>query len=84
MLTERSTLPVLLGSGWYKGRLGYEEGVFIYSDKFGCIAELHIEYADGNGDVIATGEDWQYYPSDITYSDIYDGEGIDRTLNAGL
>ena len=83
MLTENSTLSVMLGNGWYKGRLGYEDGVALYGNRFGCIAELHVEYADGSKDVIATGESWQHYPSDIIYSDIYDGEGIDRTLNAG-
>ena len=82
MLAENNTLSVTLGNGWYKGRLGYEGGVSIYGDKFGCIAELRIEYTDGTEDVITTDESWQYYPSDITYSDIYDGEGIDRTLNA--
>ena len=82
MLTENSTLSVMLGNGWYKGRLGYEGGISVYGDKFGCIAELHIEYAGGE-DVIVTDESWRYYPSDITCSDIYDGEGIDRTLNAG-
>ena len=83
MLTENSTLSVTLGNGWYKGRLGFDGGSALYGDKFGCIAELRIEYPDGGGDVIATDESWQYYPSDITYSDIYDGEGVDRTLNAG-
>ena len=83
MLAEDSTLSVMLGNGWYKGRLGFDGASAVYGGKFACIAELHIEYADGTRDVIATDGSWQYYPSDITYSDIYDGEGIDRTLNAG-
>lgn len=83
MLAENSTLSVMLGNGWYKGRLGFDGASAVYGDKFACIAEFHIEYADGTRDVITTDESWQYYPSDITCSDIYDGEGIDRTRNAG-
>lgn len=82
MLTENSTLSVMLGNGWYKGRLGYEGASAVYGDKFACIAELHIEYTGGYEEVIATDENWQYYPSDIIFSDIYDGEGVDRTKNA--
>ena len=83
MLSGENTLSVLLGNGWYKGHLGFDGGSAYYGDKFACIAEMHVEYADGGEDVIITDENWQYYPSDIIYSDIYDGEGIDRTLNAG-
>ena len=83
LLTDSSTLSVMLGNGWYKGRLGFDGASALYGDRFACIAELYIEYADGSEDVIVTDESWEYYPSDITYSDIYDGEGIDRTRNAG-
>ena len=83
MLSENSTLSVMLGNGWYKGRLGFDGASALYGNKFGCIAELRVEYADGTEDVVGTDESWQYYPSDITYSDIYDGEGIDRTRKAG-
>ena len=83
MLAHNSTLSVMLGNGWYKGRLGFDGGSAIYGDRFACIAELHIEYDDGSGDVIVTDESWRYYPSDIICSDIYDGESIDRTLRGG-
>lgn len=81
-LKDSNTLSVLLGNGWYKGRLGFGGAGAVYGDRFACIAELHIEYAGGSEDIIATDDSWQYYPSDITYSDIYDGEGIDRCKNA--
>ena len=83
LLETSSTLSVMLGNGWYKGRLGYEGASAVYGDKFACIAELHIQYADRTEEIISTDESWQYYPSDIIYSDIYDGEGIDRTKNTG-
>lgn len=83
LLEEENTLSVLLGNGWYKGRLGYEGGVSVYGDKFALIAELCVEYESGLQETYGTDETWNYYGSDIVYSDIYDGEGINRLLYAG-
>ncbi len=77
---KESMLTVLLGNGWYKGRLGYEGGASIYGDRFLLIAALHITYTDGSSETISTDECWQYRGSDIAASDIYDGEVLDRTL----
>lgn len=82
LLGESNTLSILLGNGWYKGRLGYEGGEHLYGNQFAAIAELHIQYTDGTEDTIATDESWVAVPSDVTYSDIYDGEGWDRTAYA--
>lgn len=79
---ESNTLSVLLGNGWYKGRIGYHGEQEVFGNRFACIAELMIEYQDGKHVCIATDETWTYRGSDITYSDIYDGEGIDRLLYA--
>lgn len=76
-------LSVLLGNGWYKGRLGYEGGEALYGDRFMLIGELYLEYEDGEHEAIGTDESWEYYGSDIRESDIYDGETIDRLLYDG-
>ncbi|MCF0142505.1 MAG: family 78 glycoside hydrolase catalytic domain [Parasporobacterium sp.] len=83
LLAAESLFTVMTGNGWYKGRLGYNGDVSIYGDKFGCLAELHIEYADGSSEIISTDESWTYEKSQITESDIYDGETIDRTVEPG-
>jgi alpha-L-rhamnosidase len=80
MLKKNGVLSVHLGNGWYKGRLGYEGKSEIYGNRFACIAELHVEYEDGSKEQIVTDESWKYYASDVEYSDIYDGEGINRLL----
>ena len=79
LLTDSNTLSILLGNGWYKGRLGYDGESALYGNQFAAIAELHIEYTDGTHSVIATDSAWVAQPSDITFSDIYDGETLDRT-----
>ena len=76
-------LEILCGNGWYKGRLGYEGAREVYGDRFMALAELHIFYADGSEQVCGTDESWQYCGSDFAFSDIYDGECLNRLLWAG-
>ncbi|MDY3751949.1 alpha-L-rhamnosidase [Christensenella minuta] len=83
MLRGDAVLSVLLGNGWYKGRLGYDGRREIYGDRFALIAELVLEYTDGTVETVATDESWTYRGSEIEYSDIYDGEGINRLLYEG-
>ncbi len=79
LLDKENLIGVKLGNGWCKGRLGYEGGQALYGDRFALIAELHINYGS-TVEVLATDESWTYRPSQITFSDIYDGETIDRTI----
>ena len=82
LLDTDNRICVKLGNGWYKGRLGYEGGSAVYGDAFALLAELHIQYAGGE-QVVATDGSWTYRPGEITASDIYDGETIDRTVSGG-
>lgn len=77
MLSQENTLSIITGNGWYKGRLGYEGANAVYGDRFGIIAELHIDYENGAHEVIKTDDTWKYRMSAIISSDIYDGEVID-------
>lgn len=79
-----NTLSIALGNGWYKGRLGYNGSASVYGKQYAAIAELHLEYADGTEETIITDESWTAQPGDTTSSDIYDGEGVDRTLYASF
>ena len=73
-------IELLTGNGWYKGRLGYEGRSAIFGDRFQAIAELRVTLVGGEEQVIATGADWQYRGSDFAFTDIYDGECLDRLL----
>ena len=76
-------LSILTGNGWYKGRLGYEGQSEVYGNRFQVIAELHVRLKDGSERVIATDESWQYRGSDFEFTDIYDGECLNRLLWQG-
>ncbi|MCM3848303.1 glycoside hydrolase family 78 protein [Pseudonocardia sp. DR1-2] len=68
----------LLGDGWYRGRLGFRGGHRnLYGTDLSLIAQLEIEYADGERDVVATDAAWRAAPSPIVVSGLYDGETYD-------
>ena len=81
-LNHDDKLSVLMGNGWYKGRFGFtaHEDKGFYGDCWHLIAELHIRYRDGSEELIKTDEDWKLTFSNITFSNLYDGEHIDDTL----
>lgn len=82
MLKGAGTLSVLLGNGWYKARFGFNarENVGFYGNEWKLLAELRISYADGTKEVIGTDESWSVRRSNLTFSNLYDGEWRDDTL----
>jgi len=75
-------LSILLGNGWYKARFGFSarEDVGFYGNEWKLIAELRLTYADGTEAVIGTDESWTVRRSNILFSNLYDGEIMDDTL----
>ena len=79
-LQESGILSVELGNGWYKGRFGFDQATFTYGKEWKLIAELHLTYEDGETEIICTDDSWMVKRSNITFSNIYDGEHRDDTL----
>lgn len=77
-------LSVILGTGWYMGRLGWEDLNNLYGDTAALLAQLVVTYADGRTKIIKTDESWKSGKSAILYSEIYDGEKYDARINDGL
>ncbi len=77
----KNTLKVLLGNGWYKGRLGFDGGFYnLYGDKVSLIFEIYIEYDDGRKEIIKSDKECYCLKSQIVSNGIYDGEKIDMTI----
>lgn len=81
-MREEGDLCVLLGNGWYFGRFGFNDrdGKPYYGKGRKLIAELRLTYEDGAEEMIGTDESWQVSYSNIFFSNIYDGEQMDDTL----
>lgn len=76
-LASENLIEVTVGNGWYKGILSFDCKPNRYGDRVAAFAELHIDYADGSRDVVATDTDWKVRTGEILYSEIYNGETID-------
>ena len=49
-----NTLGALLGDGWYRGRLGWEDGTEQYGTELAALVQLDVECADGSRVSVAT------------------------------
>lgn len=69
-----------IGSGWYKGELGWRSRRNLYGGREALIMELHLTYEDGTTEKILTDGSWQSsYRGPILYSEIYHGETYDAS-----
>ncbi|WP_435749183.1 family 78 glycoside hydrolase catalytic domain [Microbacterium sp. PMB16] len=76
-------LELLLGNGWYRGRLGFAGADANYGEEISVAAVLEIDYSDGSGQQIVTSEEWTAEASDITRNSLYNGQTIDARLRSG-
>ncbi|HYJ75437.1 MAG TPA: family 78 glycoside hydrolase catalytic domain [Kineosporiaceae bacterium] len=77
---DRLVLGLLLGNGWFRGRLGWGGGRAYYGAELGALAQLEIVFSDGHRQVLGTDETWRAGPSDVVENDLYDGQTIDARL----
>ncbi|MFF3503321.1 family 78 glycoside hydrolase catalytic domain [Streptomyces sp. NPDC003247] len=71
-----NTLSVLLGDGWYRGRLGVD-GRALYGERLALLAQLEVTLEDGTRIVLASDDSWRACDSEILSADLYDGQVTD-------
>lgn len=76
----KNGIGALLGSGWYKGVLGWDGKNEHYGNRTALLVQIHIDYADGRQEVIVSDSSWKVSGSPILRSEIYDGETYDARL----
>ncbi|GAA4012538.1 glycoside hydrolase family 78 protein [Allokutzneria multivorans] len=70
-------IDVLLGNGWYRGRLGWQGKRAHYGDRLALLAQLEVTCEDGSEHVFGTDSTWTARSSHITADDLYDGQTTD-------
>lgn len=76
-----NAIGVLLGDGWFRGRLGFGGGqANIYGDRLALLAQLEVTYADGTTERIVSDQDWRAATGPLLENDLYDGETYDARL----
>ena len=73
-------LEVLLGNGWYRGRLGFRGRRGLYGDRLALLAQLEVTTADGAVHVLGTDTSWTARESGVLADDLYDGQRTDLRL----
>ncbi len=77
LMQHQNAMGIILGDGWFRGRLGWRQGRSVWGDELAAIAQLMVTYADGSKEIFITDDSWQATTGPIMQSDIYDGEEYD-------
>jgi alpha-L-rhamnosidase len=78
-----NNLDVLLGNGWYRGRLGYTGDRALYGHRLALLAQLEVTTTDGAVHVLGTDATWVARESEVVADDLYDGQSTDLRLRDG-
>ena len=73
----KNAIGVMVGNGWYRGFLAWQNNKDIYGKKLALLFQLSITYSDGSVETIVSDENWKSSNGAIRYSEIYHGETID-------
>jgi len=73
-------LAAMLGDGWFRDRLAWNERRNVYGKKVALLAQLEITYADGTEEIVGSDEKWRASTGAVLESDIYNGETYDARL----
>lgn len=71
---------VMLGDGWYRGFLAWNNNRNSYGKQLGLIFQLEVEYTNGKIERILSDDTWKASTGPVLRSDIYNGELYDARL----
>ncbi|MEP7109164.1 MAG: family 78 glycoside hydrolase catalytic domain [Ferruginibacter sp.] len=79
MLQEgQNAVGAMLGDGWYRGALAWENNWGIWGKKLGLLCQLRVQYMDGTEETIISDKDWKgTQDGPVTMNGIYNGESYD-------
>jgi alpha-L-rhamnosidase len=75
-----NALGVLLGNGWYRGYLAWEDRRNHYGDRLALLCQIEITYKDGRKEVVGSDPGWKTATGPLLMSEIYHGETYDARL----
>ncbi|WP_456789739.1 family 78 glycoside hydrolase catalytic domain [Cellulomonas sp. P5_C5] len=74
--TGRNVLGIWLADGWYRGRLGFNGGLWdVYGDDVAVMVQLELVHDDGRVELVPL--EWRTKESAITSTGLYEGESCD-------
>lgn len=70
----KNEIKITVADGWYKGKIGLAGIGHQFGDKVALLAQIEVEYADGETIVIGTDNSFKAVTGEIEYSDLFIGE----------
>jgi alpha-L-rhamnosidase len=77
---HENAIGVILGDGWYRGKLGAFSQRNTYGERLALLVQLHLRYADGHQQLVLSDEGWQATTGPLLRSDVQAGEVYDARL----
>lgn len=75
-----NVIESVLGNGWYRGNLGWQDQHSVYGDDLALMMQLEITYAGGTTQRVVTDESWRAGSTGILQDDFYNGQTTDLTV----
>jgi alpha-L-rhamnosidase len=75
-----NAIGAILGSGWYRGQIGFRQHRNHYGNRLALLAQLEVTYADGTHETIGSDAQWKASTGPIQGAEIYGGEKYDARL----
>ncbi|MGZ3829407.1 MAG: family 78 glycoside hydrolase catalytic domain [Mucilaginibacter sp.] len=69
-----------LGSGWYRGGVGYNPKPNLYGKDIALLFQLEVTYTDGTKAIIASDDSWKSSTGPVRFAEIYNGATIDNRM----
>ncbi|KQX07602.1 MULTISPECIES: alpha-L-rhamnosidase [unclassified Leifsonia] len=77
----RNAIGVWLADGWYRGRIGFEGGLWdVYGSDVSVLLQLEITLTDGSRLDVPLTHAWRWSDAPITSAGLYEGESYDARL----
>lgn len=80
LIKEQNCIGIILGDGWYCGRLGMFLNRQFYGNFPSFSLKITINFKDGSSECIFSDENWTVSNGAIRYSDLLSGEYVDGRL----
>lgn len=76
-----NAIGVMLGNGWYRGIIGFNNNINVYGKDIALLFQLNIKYSDGSTQIITGDDTWKSSAGEVRYAEIYNGETVDARMN---
>ncbi|WP_405066752.1 glycoside hydrolase family 78 protein [Kribbella sp. NBC_01510] len=76
-------LEFLVGNGWYRGRLGFQDQKEVYGNRLAVLAQLEVTTADGQVHTFGSDDTWTSRENAVLADDLYDGQRTDLRRTPG-